>query len=127
MDKSTVQKQGGIDVFGSAIMRVEPDFASIQLTVSREDKEAKKAFQQARKAAAQVQNFLAQAKLREVGFSRLTLHQSYEYIAGIRHYKGYVSKMGIRILLHDLDRLEELLSGAVEAGANELNAVEFKG
>jgi uncharacterized protein YggE len=121
-----IQRPFGVNVFGSAIVRVEPDIASLQMTVSRLDMKPKKAFQQTREAASQVQTFLQKAKFEEAGFSQITLSQSYKYSGGENRFMGYLGKMEIRVLLRDLNRLEELLSGAVEAGANELNSIQFQ-
>ena len=119
----SIEHPFGITVFGSAVMRVEPDIASLTFSVSRLAQQPKEAFDEARKGAQSVQAFLAQiASINDVGSSRVTLTQTTgrRDNNGELHFIGYTATVAFEILLRDLDRREELLSGVIDAGANEL-------
>jgi uncharacterized protein YggE len=116
----------GITVFGSAIIRVEPDVASLTLGVTSLKTRPRDAFGETRAGAAKVRKYLAQAGIEEVATSRISLAQKHRYNGGENHFVGYMARMAFNILLRDLDRVEEILSGAVDAGTNEVTAVEFQ-
>jgi uncharacterized protein YggE len=58
-----IQNPFGINVFGSSLIRVEPDIASLNFAVSRTQKHPKDAFKEAREASQSVRRYLEQAKL----------------------------------------------------------------
>lgn len=116
----------GITVFGSSIVRSEPDIASLTFAVSRLAQHPKDAFHDARTGAQTVRTYLAHANMTEVGSSRINLSQSFRYIGGEQRFEGYLAKVSFHVLLRDLDRLEEVTAGVVEAGANEVHGLEFQ-
>ncbi len=120
-----IKQPYGISTFGSAIIRVAPDFASLQFTVSRIEKNPKDAFSTTRKFAKKVQEYLRRAEIQDVGSSRITLSQEYRHSGGERHFVGYAAKVEFHVLLDELDLVEEILIGVVDAGANEVNSVTF--
>jgi hypothetical protein len=120
-----IERPFGISVFGSAILRVPPDIASITCSITRLEQHPKDAFRAAHEAAQIVSNFLAQAQIGEVGSSRVTLNQSFKQTGGERLFAGYTSRVTFQILLRQLDRLEEVLTGLIEAGINELGGVSM--
>src|SRR4051794_29046732 len=79
----------GISVFGSAIMRVEPDVVSLNFSVSRLAQQPRDAFREARDGAQSVQSYLTQAKIMDVGSSRVTLAQKFEHKSGEARFIGY--------------------------------------
>jgi uncharacterized protein len=119
--------QSGVKVFGSAVLRVEPDVAALQFAVSRQAKQPKDAFQETHKAVKGVRAYLTQARAAgEVAASRITLSRTFEYANGRQQPTGYSAKVAFNVLLSDLGRMEDLLVGVVDAGANEIDAVEFR-
>jgi uncharacterized protein YggE len=119
--------QSGVKVFGSAVLRIEPDVASLQFAVSRQAKEPKDAFQETHKAVKGVRMYLIQAGAGEdVAASRITLTRTFEYINGRQQSTGYSARVAFNVLVSDLARIEELLVGIVAAGANEIDAVDFR-
>lgn len=122
----SIQKPFGINVFGSSVVRIEPDVASFKFAVSRLEQHPRDAFRQVREAAQGVRAYLARAEISEVGSSQITLSQSFRYTEGEQRFVGYSAKVTFHVLLYDLSRMEELLSGVVDAGANEVNSVEFQ-
>lgn len=124
--QQSLQKPIGISTFGSSIARVEPDIASLRFAVSRLEQRPKDAFRQAREAAKAVRTYLGQAKMSDVGSSRITLGQSFRYIDGEQRFIGYTAKIAFHVLLRDLNRIEEILIGVTDVGANEINSVEYQ-
>jgi uncharacterized protein YggE len=118
--------QSGVKVFGSAVLRVEPDVASLQFAVSRQGKQPKDAFRETHQAVKGIREYLSRAGASDVAASRITLARTFEYTGGKQQPKGYVAKVSFNVLLSDLDRMEEILVGVVDAGANEIGSVEFR-
>jgi uncharacterized protein YggE len=114
----------GISVFGSAIIRAEPDIASLKFAVSRLEQNPREAFRAAREGSQRVWDYLTQAKLNDVGTSRMTLSQTYDYTP--KRFLGYTAKIAYHVLLRDLDRTEEILAGIIDAGVNDVSGVEFQ-
>ncbi|MCA9139151.1 MAG: SIMPL domain-containing protein, partial [Planctomycetales bacterium] len=48
------------------------------------------------------------------------------YRGGERKFLGFRAKIGYSILTRDLERIDELLIGVIEAGADELGGVSFQ-
>jgi uncharacterized protein YggE len=120
------RSQPGIKVFGSAILRVEPDVASLQFAVSRQAKKPRDAFHETHQAVKAVRTYLVQVGAGDVAASRINLSRTSEYSGGKQHYTGYAARVSFNVLLSDLDRVEEVLIGVVDAGANEIGSVEFR-
>jgi len=118
--------QPGVKVFGSAILRVEPDVASLQFGVTRQAKQPKDAFRETHQAVKEVRAYLSHAGAGEVASSRITLARTFEYVNQRQQPTGYSARVAFNVLLSDLDRMEEILVGVVDAGANEIGSVEFR-
>ena len=121
-----IQTPFGINVFGSSIIRVEPDIVSLNFAVSRIQLQPRDAFNEARKAAQDVRNYLDQANVSEVGASRVGISRTYQFTAGVQKFIGYTAKVTYRVALHQLDRMEDVLAGIVDAGVNEISSVDFQ-
>ena len=117
---------GGVKVYGSAVIRVAPDVATIAVAVSRLEQQPEPAFAAARKAAQAVSAFLQGRGLRDVGSSRITLSQEFRFTGGEQRFVGYAARIGFNVVLRDMDQVEETLSGLIGAGANELTSVSFQ-
>jgi uncharacterized protein YggE len=116
----------GITVFGSAIIRIVPDIASLTFGVARIGQHPRDAFRDAQDAAKKVRLFLADSKFGEMGTSRTVFSPEYKFANGEQHFIGYCGRIRFNVLLHDLDRIEPLLIGAVDAGANEVGSTDFQ-
>ena len=122
----TIRHPFGISVFGSALIKASPDCASIMVGVSRIEQKPTDAFSKARKGAHSVAEFLRRSQAGEFGASRVSLSQEFRYTGGESRFVGYKARMSYNLMLRDLDRLEEVLTGLVEAGSNELTSVDFQ-
>ena len=113
-------------MFGSAVLRVKPDVVSLNFTVSRLEKQPKEAFAATRKTVQKVSQYLTQASIEDVGSSRINLSQAFRYVGGENKFLGYQAEVSFHLLLSDLERMEDILSGVVDAGANKINSVDFQ-
>ena len=118
--------QPGIRVFGSAVLRVEPDVASLQFTVARQAKQPKDAFRETHQAVKGVRAYLSQAGVGDVASSRITLSRTFEYVNQRQQPTGYSANVSFNVVLSDLDRMEEVLAGVVDAGVTEIGSAEFR-
>lgn len=125
-DTQPIQTPFGVSVFGSALLKVTPDIASLEFSVLRTENQPKAAFASARKGTNAVRNFLDKARITDVGASRVTLSQEFKYSNGEQRFIGYAAKVKFHVVLSELDRLEEILIGVVDAGANEVKSVSFE-
>jgi uncharacterized protein YggE len=124
--QQAIQNPFGVTVFGSALNRVSPDIASILCAVSRLEQTANKAFEKARQGSKSVQEYLHKAQVREFGASRITLAQQNRFLNGESKFAGYLAKVSFRVVLADLERVDEVVGALVEAGANEITNVTFE-
>lgn len=116
----------GVSVFGSSMIRVAPDVAVLNIAAVSLQKQPEAAFAEARGSAESVRVFLQRAGVPDVASSRITLKQEFRYTGGEQRFEGYLARVGFQILLRDLDRIEEILLGAVKAGATEIVHVDLQ-
>jgi uncharacterized protein YggE len=120
------KSQPGVKVFGSAVLLVEPDLASLQFGVTRQAKQPKDALRETHQAVKVVRAYLGKAMAGDVAASRITLARASEYVNGRHQFTGYSAKVSFNVLIKNLDTMEEVLVGVVDAGANEIGSVEFR-
>ncbi len=121
-----IENPFGISVFGSAIIRAEPDVALVEFSVNSLDQHPKDAFADVRSIAQKVHAFLANSQFTEYGSSRIALSEQRRYIEGENKFIGYKASLSFNLLLRNLDRVEGLLTGIVDSGANEIRSVDFQ-
>lgn len=125
MDYNSNQIEG-VKVFGSAVLRVAPDTASIVVAVSRIEQKPDGAFAKAREGAQGVNTFLHKTGIKDFGSSRVSLSQEFRYTNNENRFVGYKAKIEVNVVLRDLDKVDTLLTGLIAAGANELASVTFQ-
>ena len=116
----------GVKVFGSAVVRVAPDTASIAVAVCRIDPKPEAAFSKAREGAQGVTTYLHNAGVKDFGSSRVTLSQEFRYTNGESKFVGYQAKIEFSVILREMDKVDAVLSGLIAAGANILTSVTFQ-
>jgi uncharacterized protein YggE len=116
----------GISVFGSAVVRVVPDVAVLSFSVSQIKPHPREAFQAVRQAAQKVQAYLSNAQINDAGSSRISLNEEYRYVQNENKFIGYRTNVEFRVILSDLSRVEEILTGIVDAGATRIGSVSFQ-
>jgi uncharacterized protein len=125
-EAGTIRTAHGVKVFGSAVVRVAPDTASIVVAVSRIEQKPEAAFAKAREGAQGVTAYLHKAGVKDFGSSRVTLSQEFRYTNGENRFVGYQAKIEFNVVLREMDKVEAVLSGLIAAGANTLTAVTFQ-
>lgn len=126
MVEQAISNPLGINVFGSALIRVEPDIASLRFGVSSVEKKPDAAFQATRNLAQKVQSYLTSAGIQEVSTARIRLRQEFDHRTSRRELIGYSALVMFTVLLTDLSRIEEILGGVVDAGANVIENNSFQ-
>jgi uncharacterized protein len=124
--ETDIRSVRSVRVFGSAVVRVSPDSASIVVAVSRTEQKPEMAFAGAREGAQAVNAFLRKSAIQEFGSSRVTLVRKHRYINGEDRFVGYTAKIQFNVVLREMDQLEGLLSRLIEAGADELTSMTFQ-
>ena len=116
----------GITVFGSAIVRTTPDLAVIHFSVSELKPHPREAFQAVRETAQRVQAFLSAAQVKESGSSNISLNEDYHRQNNETTVAGYRTTVQFQVILSDLNRLEDILTGVVDAGANKIISISYQ-
>lgn len=124
----SIRNPSGISVFGSYLVRVEPDVALVTFSVAHTKSEPPAAFAATRQAVADVRNYLRQADVApaEVQTSIVNLSADWQGYGKERVFLGYEARTSLSVRLTDLRRFEEILAGVVQAGANQIQSTEFQ-
>lgn len=124
----SIQRPHGVNVFGSCLLRVEPDYASLRFTVSRTAEEPRRAIEDARAGVKQVRAILTDRGVadRDVQASRVGLGLAFDGYGEARRAIGYRAAHSFQAMLRDLTVIEELLIELVAAGAFEIDSVSYK-
>lgn len=107
---------------------MKPDHAALSFAVTRTHDKPGEAFAAARKAVDEVRAFLASSDLggADVQVSRPTLRQAMRGYGDKLEYLGYTARATFQIHVRDLDRLEHVLAGVVEAGVDVIESTELR-
>ena len=117
----------GVTTRGTALIVTQPDLALLQLRVSRSAAHPTDAFKATHDAARTVREFLNKSKIDDTAASRIHLSQEYEGSYSERKPIGYRATIVFNVMLRgaQLDQMEELLAGVIDAGAQEILRIEF--
>jgi len=126
MSDQSIPNPYGLTVFGSSIIRVEPDIVAVHFQVNRLDPRTDQAFALTHDAVQKIQTYLRSLDNVEVSISQVTLKEHTVYNNGVHEFKGYQSSVNFNIVLRDLSHLEAMLKGIIEAGANRIAAIDFQ-
>jgi len=124
----SIQRPQGVNAFGSCLVRVEPDFVSIRFAVTRVAALPAAAFAQARTAARAVRDSVRQLGVPDgdAAAAETTLAEAFGGTGNERKKVGYEATVAFHVILRDLARLEALLAGVVDAGADRILSVHAK-
>lgn len=124
----SIRNPSGISVFGSYVVRVEPDVALVTFSVAHTKAEPPAAFAATRQAVSEVRSYLRQADVApgDVQTSIVNLSAEYQGYGKERVFLGYEARTSLSVRLTDLRRFEEILAGVVQAGANQIQSTEFQ-
>lgn len=124
----SIQHPSGISVFGSYVLRVEPDVALVTFAVAHTQPEPPAAFAATRKAVADIRAYLREADVApaDVQTSLVNLSAEHHGYGKERVFLGYEARMSLSVRLTDLRRFEDILAGVVQAGANQIQGIELQ-
>src|SRR5438094_1963155 len=124
----SIERPVGVNVYGSHIVRTEPDRAEIDIAVIRLAQTPSAAFEQTGKAVRAVRAALKTAGIPDVDIevSKVNLETAYDRYGPTAKFIGYRSQVTFRFVVSRLDAVEQLLTSAVEAGANEVQRVRYQ-
>lgn len=113
---------------GQATVDARPDIATLSIVVNVSSKDAADAKKQADDRVAQYFDFLQKNGIekKDIDAANLSTQPEYDYTKeGKSVLKGYRAVRQVQVTLRQLDKLNELLDGALKSGLNEIRAVEL--
>ncbi|XES83591.1 oxidative stress defense protein [Franconibacter pulveris] len=113
---------------GTASVDAVPDIATLAIEVNVTAKDAASAKKQADDRVAQYLGFLQQNNVekKDINSANLRTQPEYEYLKdGKAQLKGYRAVRTVEVTLRQLDKLNDLLDGALKAGLNEIRSVSL--
>jgi uncharacterized protein len=124
----SIQRPNGVTVFGSALIRVDPDYSSLRFAVSRVAAKPKDAFDEARRGSDAVRAALAAMKIdsRDVRASDLSLAEEWTGFNENRRMAGYRATASFHAFVREFARVEPVLVAVVDAGADRIYSVHHK-
>lgn len=118
-----------ISTSGSAVIQAEPDMATLTINVTVKEKEASAAKAQADKRVAQYFDFLKAQGIEKKDINAANISTSPDYVYDKEKeesvIRGYNASRSVTVKVHDLNKLNTLLDGALKSGLNDISAVEF--
>jgi uncharacterized protein YggE len=123
----SIERPVGLNVFGSCLLGVEPDYADIRCSVARVAESPAPAFEGARAKLDAVRGVFREAKVetKDLQISRIDLTPAYEGDYNKRRFVGYTGAAELVVLVRDLGGIEALLQAIVDAGAL-IDGVSYK-
>lgn len=123
----SIRNPVGVNVYGSAVLRTEPDRAVAEIGIARLASTAKAAFSETAKTVEAVIRSIRRNKIspEAVEVLRVVLTTAYEGFGQTQKFIGYRARVTFRIVIDRLDAVERVLTDAVEAGANEVSSVKY--
>lgn len=124
---ASITRPAGVHVFGSHILRTEPDRAEVDLGIIHLAQTPAAAFEQSGKAARAVRAALKATGIpdADIEVSRVNLETAYERYPATK-FLGYRSTVSLRFGLTRLESVEQVITSAVDAGANEVQRVRYQ-
>ncbi|WP_034916803.1 MULTISPECIES: oxidative stress defense protein [Erwinia] len=113
---------------GQSSVEATPDIATLAIEVSVSSKDASEAKKQADDRVAQYFDFLQKNGIekKDINAANLRTQPEYDYLKdGKSVLKGYRAVRQVQVTLRQLDKLNELLDGALKSGLNEIRSVEL--
>jgi uncharacterized protein len=124
----SIQRPAGVNVFGSCLIRTEPDYATLRFTVAALAPEPSAALAEAKRASDEVRGVLVRhgIAVNDVRAAPLTLQLAWEGYGENRRSIGYRVAIPYVVLARELRVVEDLLVAIVAAGAREIDSISYK-
>lgn len=113
---------------GQASVEAHPDIATLSIVVNVSSKDAADAKKQADDRVRQYFDFLQKNSIekKDIDAANISTQPEYDYTKeGKSVLKGYRAVRQVQVTLRKLDKLNELLDGALKSGLNEIRSVEL--
>ncbi|WP_058911060.1 oxidative stress defense protein [Entomohabitans teleogrylli] len=113
---------------GTASVDAVPDIATLAIEVNVSAKDAATAKKQADDRVAQYLTFLQGSGVdkKDINAANLRTQPEYDYLKdGKTQLKGYRAVRSVEVTVRQLDKLNDLLDGALKAGLNEIRSVSL--
>ncbi|WP_410013587.1 oxidative stress defense protein [Sodalis sp. RH24] len=113
---------------GTSSVEATPDIATLTIEVSISSKDAADAKKQVDARVAQYFDFLNKNGIenKDIDAANLRTQPEYDFLkTGESVLKGYRAVRQVQVTLRQLDKLNELLDGALKSGLNEIRSVEL--
>lgn len=119
------QTPNTISVAGEGKVMVKPDEAVLSIGVETNDSDAKVAKTKNDEVMAKMIAFLKKSGINAKDYKteRVNLYQRQDYQSKKKYYQASQS---IQVQIKDLDKYETIMAGLIEAGANQINGIQFK-
>lgn len=119
------QLQNTISVGGEGKVMVKPDEAALSIGVETNNPDAKVAKSENDAIMAKMIAFLKKSGIdtKDYKTERVNLYQRQDYQTKEKYYQAGQS---IQIQIKDLSKYETIMAGLIDAGANQINGVQFK-
>lgn len=118
-----------ITTSGNATIKATPDMATLSIQVNEKAKDAAEAKKQVDARIAQYFDFLKKngVEKEDIDAANIRTQPNYEYDKKAERsvIKGYSATRSVTVKIKKLEQLNTLLDGALAAGLNEINNVEF--
>jgi uncharacterized protein len=121
-----IERPWGVSAYGAASVKAMPDLVRVRFQVGRLAPTPAESFGNASQAVHAVREALRRHGIPDgaVDRSRLALKSSWSY-GPDRKFLGYNCSASFAVQSADLDGVERLIVDIVEAGANEIDSVDF--
>lgn len=114
---------------GNATIKATPDMVTLLINVAVTEKNAASAKSAVDKRVKEYFDFLNNKGIAssDINAANITTQPKYEYDKAAEKSKiiGYIAERSVEVKVYKLEQLNMLLDGALAAGLNEINAVQF--
>lgn len=119
------QPQNTISVGGEGKVMVKPDEALLSIGVETNNPDAKVAKSENDAVMAKMIDFLKKSGIdaKDYKTERVNLYQRQDYESKEKYYQAGQT---IQIQIKDLSKYETIMAGMIDAGANQINGIQFK-
>ncbi|MDX7986566.1 oxidative stress defense protein [Xenorhabdus sp. 12] len=118
-----------ISTSGNSVIKATPDMATLIINVSETQKSAADAKKKVDSRVAKYFDFLKNSGIdkKDIDAANLRTQPEYQYDQKTNKstITGYRASRSVEVKVHKLDQLNTLLDGALKAGLNEINSIQF--
>jgi uncharacterized protein YggE len=117
-----------ITVTGTAEMVVVPDRATISLGIQSRSKDVRKAQQEVTATMRGIVKALTDLGIdkKNVMTTNVSVQPQYQWKDGRNYPDGFLCASSVRVKLTDLEKISDVISRSIEAGANDVESLQFE-